>query len=277
MSDMIPYHNPKGVAFPNAGHRHELGVIYVARYADGFYDFKRFMHSLARTTDKAFGLMVVYKGFPSATTAYEGWHPTAVQCHTLADTCACLMPDHGYDLTAYRVGAEMAGNPTLAFFNTGSEILHPDWNTAFMEALKVDKVGAVGATGSWESFQRGWLRRLLFPAFPNPHLRTNAFAMRRDLFLRVWPHRRFRTKRGCYLWESGYNGFTRKLWALGYKVAVVATPRVMLDWPAWQFSAYRSERWSSERPLVADSQTRRFDELTPEGKKLLSRITWGTE
>jgi len=265
MTMATQYHNPKGQPFPLASERHQLTAIYVARYKEGIYNYCRFMDSLRRTRDD-FRLFIVYKGFPDIETAYENWHPLA----SVPTVGTCMMADQGYDLTAYRHGVERVNSPIVVCFNTHTEILNPRWPSIYADALNNPTVGLVGATGSWESFQKGWLRRLLFPPWPNPHVRTNAFAMRRDLLLKVWP-RWFHTKQRCYLFESGHNSLTRRVWREGLKPVVVTGSNVY-DWWNWRDLNYRSNNFGL---IAADNQTRRFHELSPAGQSLLHEITWG--
>lgn len=257
---MSEYHNPKGTAFPFACDKHPVCVIYVARYADGVACYKRFMESLEKQSLQSFGLFILYKGFPDIDTMIE-WHRF---CNH-ADTSSCMICDKGYDLTAYRIGAETVSAPVLVLFNTSSELVASD---ALVKLTQYVSTGdAVGAFGSWESFQKKWWHRLFWPSFPNPHLRTNAFAIRRETFLRVWP-KKCRTKIGCWMWESGYGGFTRRL-----KRAFVATRfDDNLRWPAWSRSGFRH---CNELLLVEDNQSRRYEKANDEAKQRLVKATWG--
>jgi len=257
---MTEYHNPKGTTFLFACDKHDVCVIYVARNADGFDCYKRFMDSLEKQSPQSFGLFILYKGFPDVETVLD-WH----QSCNHPDTSSCMISDKGYDLTAYRIGAETVSAPVLVFFNTSSELMSSD---ALVRLTKCVSIGdAVGAFGSWESFQKKWWHRLFWPSFPNPHLRTNAFAIRRETFLRVWP-KKFRTKIGCWLWESGCDGFTRKL-----KQAFVATRlEDNIPWPQWRRSGFRH---CNGFLLAEDNQSRRYESATEETKQLLRKVTWG--
>lgn len=260
---MMQYHNPKGTSFPLACDRENLCAVYVARYADGLGSYQRFMRSLGTGR---FGLFIVYKGFPDIETACNDWHPHCPH----AATSATMMPDKGYDLTAYRIAAEMVSTATLVFFNSNTELLCPNWPELYLNAINQPGVGLVGATGSWESFEKGsWWRRLLFPPFPNPHIRTNAFCMRRNLFLSLWP-KRFRTKKECYLFESGHNSLTRRVWREWRSALVVDSAGKTHNW--WDWRKSNTFRAGSQHGLIAsDCRTRDYYH----DKERLEDVTWG--
>ncbi|HWN73891.1 MAG TPA: hypothetical protein VNN15_08810, partial [Solirubrobacterales bacterium] len=92
----------------------------------------------------------------------------------------------GMDLGHYRTAVDRVVAERYCFLNTVTEPLVEGWLARMEEALLPPEVGMVGATGSYESpnaVRPGPLRRLRpgFEPFPNPHLRTNGFAMEREL------------------------------------------------------------------------------------------------
>jgi hypothetical protein len=250
-----------------------LCAIHVAREQEGFFAFDRFIKSLARS-EPGFDLLIVFKGFKDWR-EQEKWHNFAASSLS-TEVSSATMSDFGYDLTAYRLGAESFRHEFVACFNSGTELVCPQWARRLTDPLKDISVGIVGATGSWESFCHGCLRRLVFPAFPNPHVRTNAFAMRREVMLKVWP-RRFWTKRGCYLFESGHDSLTRRLFERGLKAVVSDRLGFVSEWRDFistnTFRGNRGGGWL----IAKDDQTRRYDELTPAGQRLLRLRTWGVE
>ncbi len=92
--------------------------------------------------------------------------------------------DLSFDLGAYADALRSVGEDHICFLNTNSEINAPFWLAKLLRNLDTPGVGMVGATGSFESLH--YINRL-FPAYPNPHLRTNAFAMRRSTPRRYLP------------------------------------------------------------------------------------------
>lgn len=192
----------------------------------------------------------------------------------------CLdLPDRGRDLDAYRAAAARLDARVLCFLNSSSEILSPGWLARLREAVAAEGVGIAGATGSWESALSSAprpLRPLLrseYPPFPNPHLRTNAFLLRRELMLSLqWPPTR-RKRRGLAL-ESGRRSITRQVWERGMETVVVGadgrayTPR---QWP--DSRTFRSG--DQENLLVADNRTRQYAEAGEPARASLGRMAWG--
>lgn len=208
------------------------------------------MNSLLTQTNKSFGLFIVYKGFPDIETMVE-WH----RHNTWPDYTSMMMADFGYDLTAYRLAAERVTNPTLVFFNSSSELTNENCIQNLVLGLK--HFECCGCFGSYESFNTSFISRLLFPRFPNPHIRTNGFAISRKLFMRVWP-RNFYTKLGCHLWESGKKG-------LGSKVLIgVANKHGYFQPHQFHRSGFR---FDNDLLLCLDNRSR---EWTPEE----AFITW---
>lgn len=113
----------------------------------------------------------------------------------------------------------------------------------------------------------------LMTAFPDPHLRTNAFLMDRTEFAGLrWG--RLRTKRSSYRMESGRWSLTRQLHAHGRRTVVVDCHGIARDWPEWDAGAVF---WQDDQQdlLVADNQTRRYADGKPEWRRILSGLAWG--
>lgn len=112
-----------------------------------------------------------------------------------------------------------------------------------------------------------------YPGFPTPHLRTNGFAIGRELLLSLRAGR-LATKDATYRFEAGHRGMSAQLRARGLSTLVVArdgTAREPESWPDadvfWQ--------GAQEQLLVADNQTRQYDEADPAVREALSRYAWG--
>ena len=147
-------------------------------------------------------------------------------------------------------------------------------------------VGAVGATGSWESHssysldhqvRRPLFRQLLnranrfilkqnFSPFPNYHLRPNAFMASRDLLLKISVPL-ILTKQDAHRFESGVKGFTRQILDMNKRVLVIGRDG--------QF--YEKENWSSLM-LKFHFQTirkRSIIMIVPSEKEFISLHKWG--
>ncbi|MBS1887177.1 MAG: hypothetical protein JSU06_08315 [Actinobacteria bacterium] len=184
----------------------------------------------------------------------------------------------GMDLDHYRAIVGLVAAERYCFVNTATELLAEDWLLFLDRALGDPEVGMVGATGSWESpnaVRPGPLRRLRpgHEPFPNPHLRTNGFALEREVLLGLdWPLGV--DKLGAVALEGGSSGLTRQVLARGLGVRVVGRDGV----------AYPPERWHQSRTfrvgeqenlLLADNRTRHYAEGGPLVRRGLAWLAWG--
>ena len=189
------------------------------------------------------------------------------------------MPHRKLDLAAYVQVAGDTDAEYLYFLNSNSELLAPDWLSHPLQHLRGGGVGMVSATGSHESLvdPTSLVSRLLrgrsFDRFPNPHLRTNAFAMPSALAGSLsWPQ--VRTKRGAWGLESGRGSITRQVWQRDLEALVVGRDGQAYERDRWFESAtYRN----GDQPnlLVADNRTRQFAEADPAERRRLAELAWG--
>jgi hypothetical protein len=179
-----------------------------------------------------------------------------------------------FDLPAYGAAAEQLEASHLCFLNSESVLLTPGWLAALTDALGECGVGAVGATGSYETPDSvfPWRRRR-WPRFPNPHLRTNAFMLSRELMRSgAWPE--IPTKAQAWELESGNRGLTRHVRSQGLATRVVGRDGTAYrphEWPA--SATFRSG--GQANLLVADNRTREWDAAAPAQQAELSRRAWG--
>jgi len=206
------------------------------------------------------------------------------------------------DLTAYFWVAKRIATPYILFLNSYAELLQADWLAKYMYQASNPEVGIIGASGSWLSYYRTVLNKnswhweqnksfaqntkkyrtllkavfywkWLFPDFPNPHIRTNAFLISRDLMLQV-ETKSMESKFSAYLLESGNKSITRQILAKGKRVLVIDR----------QGAAFAPQDWdkakvfwisSQENLLVSDNQTAIYDQLDSIGKKEFTFNAWG--
>jgi hypothetical protein len=194
------------------------------------------------------------------------------------------------DLPAYGLAARQLEHERVCFLNSYSTILADGWLGQLSHALDDASVGVAGATGSWES-QAEWIRgkpvywpyqlallpraRRDYPRFPNPHLRTTAFMLDRDLLLEAG-FEQAADKRDTYLLESGPNSFTRQILQRGLRPVVVGRDGRAYDIEEWPASAtYRAG--GQRNLLVADRRTRDWECASPRLRRRLSRDAWGSD
>ena len=114
-----------------------------------------------------------------------------------------------------------------------------------------------------------------YDEFPAPHLRTNAFMIRRDLMARLRVGK-IRIKNDAHRFESGKQSLTQQVLAMGLKVIVVGRDGQAYEKEEWP----RSEtflRGNQENLLISDNQTRQYEEASPAMKVTWSRLGWGDE
>jgi len=112
-----------------------------------------------------------------------------------------------------------------------------------------------------------------FDPFPAPHVRTNAFLIRKDVMLKL-KAKPIRTKLNAYAFESSKSSLTRQLQHAGLKALVAGKDG----------RAYEEENWPGSETycqgeqgnlLVADNQTRGYTNGSPRQRLFLSRFAWG--
>ena len=112
-----------------------------------------------------------------------------------------------------------------------------------------------------------------FPAFPNYHIRTNAFMASRETLIqiRVW---RMVFKLSAFVFESGRNSLTNQIIGLNLRPLVVARTGEAFEKERWHLSnTFRQS--AQENLLVADNQTDAYQQADIEGRTALSRLAWG--
>lgn len=249
----------------------KIGVFYLAR-GDGTNlvdTLKNFIETY-RSMDAGIchELYVIFKGlknseeFRIATDVLEGvsFLPVHVE-------------DEERDLGAYFIAAGKSDCDIVCFLNSYSQILDHDWLLKLMTNLSRPGVGLVGCTGSYETAQHPGV--LFNPPFPNPHLRSNAFALRLDLFLAAKPAASLTNKLSTHLFEHGATSLTRRIAGQGLDVLVVGRDGRGYHVEEWGYS--RTFRQGTQlNLLVADNRTRDYELAPLPNKRELFRYAWGS-
>lgn len=246
-----------------------LALVYLARGADNdcVDKFSRFAQSyLAVPAGVEHSLFIIFKGFENedainvARRVFE--HIIYQEVRT---------SDDKFDIGAYADSLQYIGHEKVCFLNTNSEILGANWLAKLAVNLDVSSVGLVSATGSFESLYALDSR---FPAFPNVHLRTNAFMMRRSDAVRILNGFLIKDKRDAFFAESGPQGLTRKIFEMGYNALIVGRDGRGYLPQYWAFSNTFRQGTQSNL-LVHDNVTRTFDALAWEKKRIFAVRSWG--
>jgi len=109
-----------------------------------------------------------------------------------------------------------------------------------------------------------------FPDFPNPHLRTTGFAIRRELFLSVFTESP-KDKGDAFNYESGYGSLTRRCTTLGWKLLVVNMRGHYYNLE--DTNTQTLFRYTKGDSIVTDKESRRFHQLSIATQKKLNIIT----
>ena len=112
-----------------------------------------------------------------------------------------------------------------------------------------------------------------FPKFPNVHIRSNAFFIRRADFLKI-PMGESLTKLDANLFECGKNSMTSFFLSSGKEVYIVGKDGSSFEVNAWASSGcFRSG--SQSNLLVTDNQTHAFNNMSSLVKEAHKVMTWG--
>lgn len=254
----------------------QVCLIHLVWAPDGTGPLERFAGSyLAHGAGADHRLLVVLKNFGGD----AGRLADARRTLAGVDHDELVLDERVLDLGAYRMAAAQAAEPVVCMVNSHSVILADGWLGALLGHLEAPGVGLVGATASCESATSEAPRPLKpfkrrhYPAFPNPHIRTNAFMLRREVMLGLdWPP--VARKEAAHRLESGTRCITRQVWERGLEALVVGRDG----------RAYRRDDWGASGTfrsgdqgnlLVADNRTRQFEQADAQTRRLLARMAWG--
>lgn len=274
-------------------------VAYLVRSDEGLAPVERFVGSYAaHDPGVPHELLVLRRGFRTE----DSWAPFASALGGHGRTYRILdLSETGFDLGAYRQAVDASSHEYFCFVNTFSEVLCDGWLEHLHRSAQLPGVALAGATGSYESIsstyaaalpvqRRGPVRwwhqpvsglvrayrlRKEFPAFPNPHVRTNAFMLRRTvaLALRWGP---YRTKADALGGESGRLGLSRQAETLGLRNLIVGRDGVSYETEDWPSSGtFRCGDQSNL--MIADNRTREYAAGSKEERERLGLLAWGAQ
>jgi hypothetical protein len=282
-----------------------VALVYLARGVDGgLASASQFFESYHRcSAGVPHTLYVIAKGWADCPD-----HSALIEMASRSGEVVDL-PDDGFDLTAYYRLARNLREESVCFLNTFTVIESDRWLKGLGSALAMPGVGLAGCFGSygtleprlqnllfntWEAAKtkpsKAILGELLayaadrwrtarsndcFPAFPNPHVRTNGFMLARETFVDFWHGKPIpQTKRGVCAFESGSTGLTRFIEARGQRAVVVGADG----------GVYEKDQWLESRTfrvplrannLISDNATRRYLADDRDRRRKKEFATWG--
>jgi hypothetical protein len=286
----------------------EIAVVHLVRSSNAIGLFESFLAAY-RNFDAGIehDLIIIFKGFSSDD------ENTGHYVERLAGLSyrPFFFPDVGFDIGAYFATAQSFPHTFFCFLNSYAEPLASGWLAMLYGHGLRERVGVVGATGSYESPRSygaayeglprnryllalrirlewlfpgwlpagtgpdsGWLPHLMdFQPFPNPHVRTNGFLIRRDLMIRL-KRPRFLNKFECHKFECGRQSMTRQLLTKGLEPLVVGRDGRSYGMEQWYESrTFRSGDQSNL--LISDNHTRYYDVAESEECRRIAGLAWG--
>jgi hypothetical protein len=249
---------------PARDHRSTIAVVYLAYpVADWVQTIRSFIASYQKLpAGREHTLHVVYNGFRSERDM------NCASALLSALNARAIRMDGGQDITAYVIAANQITADAICFLNTYSELLAPAWLEKLALHLERPEVGLVGATGSFESWSSLGPQ---FPPFPNLHVRTNGFMIRRELFNSLLSGSVIREKLDA---ESSSISLTQQVMARGLDVLVVGRNGRGYP-PRWWPASDTFRQGTQANLLIGDNQTRAYMAATWNSKRSLVESTWG--
>jgi len=281
-----------------------IGVIHLIWAPLGIDVFKEFLrHYIINKPSIEHDLVIIFNGFSSDEQTEEYLLLLKdLKYRSLFIRNKCL------DIAAYLIVANQFNYEYLCFLNSYSVILEKDWLIKMYRIASQEKVGLIGATGSWEShysilinaqkydkktiferflsFEGSFSRRIIkalrlgnlktlyyFHPFPNYHIRTNSFIIRSKT-LRSIKCKKIQSKIDALIFESGRNSLTNQILKMKLAVLVVGRDGAAYEKEDWHKSnTYR--QYNQSNLLIADNQTYDYQNSQLEIRKRLSEGAWG--
>ena len=277
----------------------DCAVVYLARgQGAGLADAEAFFASYDRCpAGRRHELVVLFKGWDKEPGLAEARLMAARRGARQLD-----LPDDGLDLGAYFRAAETLESKWLLFLNSHSRIKHDRWLDLLVSAAERPDVGAAACSANWNgvkitTWSDWWMAvktariRLLLkspltlagtlfrtakePVPVSPHLRTNAFLVKRELWLEFyrqnsWPN----SKADCYKLEHGRHGFTRFLEAKGLTALVAGADGRAYEAASWPESGTFCSPGLANL-LIHDNQTAAYLAAPPDLRRALEFGCWG--
>lgn len=178
------------------------------------------------------------------------------------------LPDDGWDIGAYYRVAKILKSQYILFLGSSTLIMSNNWLSKLYSPFIKDKsIQLVGAMGSLEA---GHYRE-----FPNPHIRTCSFMIKRTFLLEYASKHKFPiTKDDTYEFEHGKDSITNFILNKGYKAVVVNSDGEIFEPGNWAFS--KTFRYPNEwKTILADKLSAYYYACTPKIKILSEELTWG--
>lgn len=178
------------------------------------------------------------------------------------------LPDDGWDFGSYFRISKMIKDEYIFFCGGYVQILADNWLKNFYNAfLNNNTIQLAGAMGSWGDSKN--------QIFPNYHIRTTAFMLKREVFLEYSSTQKYpETKEDTYEMEHGQSSLTKFILNKGYKAVVVDCDGKVFEPEDWDES--KTFRYPSKsKSIFADRHTAKYDISDEKEREFLERAAWG--
>jgi len=177
-------------------------------------------------------------------------------------------PNDGFDFGSYFRVSKTIESDYILFLSSSINIRSANWLISHYNAFKCDpSVVLVGAMGSWGDTEKR--------IFPNYHIRTCSFMMKRELFVEYASAQKIpETKEDTYEMEHGENSLTNFVLNKGYKAVVVNSDGGIFAPEDWDISqTYRHPgEWKS---VFSDKHSLYYYQINDDDKQSFERTAWG--
>lgn len=217
-----------------------------------------------------------------------------------------LISPEKFDIDSYFYFARNVKSDYYCFLNTHSIIVSDQWLLKLLTPFHNDKnVGVAGATGGYGNakhdeeyrsilsdfrsltfikFKKALLYRFNYYPKVLPHVRTNAFMIKSDIFMKLKYYnirpsiinliKNFsNTKHKSLSFEHGNRSMTIQVLKLGLKPVIVGDNGLVYEINSWIFS---KTFWLEDQSnlLVKDNQTLKYESANTEEKKNMQYSAW---
>ncbi|MBC7637410.1 MAG: glycosyltransferase family 2 protein [Acetobacteraceae bacterium] len=210
-------------------------------------------------------------GITSATASYESLYDSIGMISKVIWLCSGKLIPYDPQIAAAFTSQLTAHAPEWMASAPALAGIYPSVNELLASAGIAD-----GFARHWRAITRhgGGLGGLdHFNRFPNPHLRSNAFAMRRDV-LNGMGFDVGNTKFDCVRFESGVDGLPTRIAELGLRSVLVGADGRAFETEQWP-GANGFRLGNQSNVMVADNQVRSFETASEADRTQLAALSWG--
>lgn len=282
-----------------------ITVLYLSYIPYGKKYLKEFIESYKKyNSGIPHNLTILFNGFESENETIE--FISLIEESKII--CEIIFTNKKLDIDSYFDAATKLKTEYVLFLNTYSVLLTENWCKIYFENIIKTNVGLVGSTGALGDFSHTDdyyyrvknvykfkfklidIKKIIyfrFNYYPKvlPHLRTNAFMIKRELFLSL-QYKKIRpfflnyfkalnkSKLTSLCFEHGTFSLTNQLLSRGLKPIIVGKNGIGYELNQWIES---NTFWinKQENLIISDNQTKKFDDADLQNKKFMTYSAWG--